>query len=79
MDDKSAEDLLIRINAVLVDQNKLVQNQRKRLKKADSRSAAEALEREIAVNVGRIDVLKIQQKALKRGIIPDELKNSEAV
>ena len=79
MDDKSAEDLLIRINAVLVDQNKLVQNQRKRLKKADSRSTAAALEREIAVNVARIDVLKIQQKALKRGIIPDELKNSEAV
>jgi hypothetical protein len=78
MDDKSAEHLLIRINALLVDQNKLVQNQRKRLKKAGSRSAAEALEREIALNVARIDVLKIQQKALKRGIIPEELKNSEA-
>jgi hypothetical protein len=77
MDKKNAQALLMRVNAALADRTKLVQERRRRLKKADSRSTAQALEREIEENVAKIDVLKVQQKALKRGIIPDELKDGE--
>jgi len=78
MDNKKAEALLIRVNTALADHTKLVQERRRRLKKADSRSTAQALEREIEENAAKIDVLKVQQKALKRGIIPDELKDGES-
>jgi hypothetical protein len=69
---------LLRVNAALADHTKLVQERRRLLKKADSRSTADALEREIEENVAIIDVLKVQQKELKRGIVPDELKDGEA-
>jgi hypothetical protein len=74
-----AETLLPRVNAVLAERVKYIQALRKQLKKADSRATAEALEREIDTHASALDVLKIQQKALKRGIIPDELKDDEAV
>jgi len=53
MDNKKAEELLVRVNAALADHTKLVQDRRKKLKKADSRSTAEALEREIEENIAR--------------------------
>jgi predicted nucleic acid-binding Zn-ribbon protein len=65
--------LLARVNAAIIEHTKLIQDRRKQLTKADSHSSAEAIRREIETLTNRFDVLKGQQKALKRGIIPDEL------
>ena len=43
-----------------------------------SNSTAEAIEREIATHADSLDALKVQHKALKRGIAPDDLKDSIA-
>ena len=45
----------------------------KRLSKSDCRETAESLKREITILDADVGLLKIQQKALKRGIIPNEL------
>ena len=79
MKNDEVQALLARVNALVVERVRNVQALRKQLKKADSRATAEGLEREIDAHASVLDVLKIQQKALKRGIIPDELKNDEAV
>ena len=78
MDNNKAEALLARVNAALADHVKLIQQRRKRLKKSDSLATAEVVEREIDELITRVDVLKVQQKALKRGIIPDDLKDDQA-
>jgi hypothetical protein len=70
--------LLARVNVLATERVRQVQALRKQLKKADSRATAEALEREIDTHASALDILKIQQKALKRGIIPDELKDGAA-
>ena len=76
--DKKAEILLSRVKVALAEYTRLIQDRRKRLNKADSRSTAEALEQEIETLGARLDVLKVQQKALKRGIIPDDFSDGEA-
>jgi predicted nucleic acid-binding protein len=78
MKNDEAEAILARVNALATKRVRQVQALRKQLKKADSRATAAALEREIDTQASALDVLKIQQKALKRGIIPDELKDGEA-
>ena len=65
--------LLKQINAALTDRNDRIRDRRKRLSKADCRETAESLKREITILDADVGLLKIQQKALKRGIIPDEL------
>ena len=65
--------LLARVNALIREHTKRIQELRKQLTKADSRATADAIEREIETNAANLDTLKVQQKALKRGIIPEEL------
>ena len=79
MKNDEAETLLAHVNGLATERVRYVQALRKQLKKADSRATAEALEREIDTHASALDVLKVHQKALKRGIIPDELKDDEAV
>jgi hypothetical protein len=74
----NAAELLARVNAAIADHIKLIGDRRRQLKKADSRRSADAIEREIETLAKRYDVLKVQQKALKRGIIPDELNDESS-
>jgi len=74
----NAAELLARVNAAIADHIKLIGDRRRQLKKADSRRSAAAIEREIETLAKRFDVLKVQQKALKRGIIPDELNDESS-
>ena len=71
------ENLLTQINTALADRKGQIRDRRKRLLKADGRETAEALERDIITLNADVDLLKIQQKALKRGIVPDELADKE--
>lgn len=74
--DANVELLLTQVKAAVNRHTRLIQDCRKRLKKADSRATAELIKREIETHAETLDVLKVQCKALKRGIVPDELKDS---
>jgi predicted nucleic acid-binding Zn-ribbon protein len=71
--------LLVNVKEASSRNAKLIQNCRRRLKKAGSRSTAEAIEREIETLAVRLDELKAQNKALKRGIVPDGLTSLQAI
>lgn len=71
------ETLLSQVNAALTNRNSLIRDRQKRLFKADSRETAEALKREIITLDADVELLKSQQKALKRGIIPDDLVDAK--
>ena len=73
MNRKRAEALLSRINTTLAERKNLINGRRKRISKASSREIAAALQREIDTIEADVEILKVQQKALKRGIIPDDL------
>ena len=62
------EAILNRINATLQERKGAIADRRKRLRKADRRATAQALEREIEAFDVEIDALKVHQKLLKRGI-----------
>jgi predicted nucleic acid-binding Zn-ribbon protein len=72
--DATVEILLTRVREAVKQHTKLIQACRKRLKKADSRATADTILRELDMLTGSLDELKIQYKALKRGVIPDALK-----
>ena len=78
MSRKRAEALLNRINVTLAERNNLIKGRRKRMAKASDRETAAALQREIDTIGADVQILKAQQKALKRGIIPDELADDQS-
>ena len=77
MTETSLDTLLTQINAALTDRNALIRDRRKLLLKADCRETADAIGSEVTALVAEVETLKIQQKALKRGIIPEELVDKE--
>jgi hypothetical protein len=72
MGHKRAEALLNQINATLAEQGQLITQAEKRLTKAPNRKVALAIRSELEKLHAQTDVLKVQQKALKRGIVPGE-------
>jgi hypothetical protein len=71
MGHRRAEALLNRINATLADQRRLIEEGQKRLNKAPNQKVARAIRIELENLHAQTEVLKIQQKALKRGIVPE--------
>jgi hypothetical protein len=77
MSRRRAEALLNRINATLTDCNNQIRETRRRLAKAESRDTATVLQCEIEAMSVYVDTLKGQQKALKRGIVPEDLAGKD--
>jgi hypothetical protein len=73
MDDRQAEGLLNRVNAKLAEHRKVIEQAEKRLTKAPNQKAALAIRSSLAELHAQKEVLKAQQKALKRGILPGDL------
>jgi hypothetical protein len=73
MSRKRAEDLLHRITEKLAADRVRVRDQRKLLAKATNRKTANVIQRDLTILGAKIEGLKVQRKALKRGIIPDDL------
>ena len=72
-----ANQLLRQINSSLTKLNTLIDDRQKRLLKAGSRESANALKEEIAILGAEVATLKMQQKAIKRGVIPFELVDKD--
>jgi hypothetical protein len=64
--------LLNRINAQLAERRQSAEERRRRLKKAETRREAGALVAELEALDRQCDELRAHQKALKRGIVPEE-------
>jgi hypothetical protein len=73
MSRKRAEDLLHRITEKLAADRVRVRDQRKLLAKTTNRKTANVIQRDLTILGAKIEGLKVQRKALKRGIIPDDL------
>lgn len=69
MKKEKADEQLKRVNSILAERKRMLRDQQKQLTKAESRGAADALSKMIQTLERDIDVLKVQQKALKRGIV----------
>jgi hypothetical protein len=73
MGHKRTESLLNRVNAELGEHRERAAVLSKRILKAPKRDSANILMREREALDRETEILKIQQKALKRGIVPEEL------
>jgi hypothetical protein len=72
MGHKQAEALLNQINTTLAEHRQFITQAEKRLTKAPNQRVARAIRSELEKLHARTQVLKVQQKALKRGIVPGE-------
>jgi hypothetical protein len=70
MGHKRAEALLNQINATLAERRQFTMQTEKRIIKAPNQRVARALRSELEKLHAQTEVLKVQQKALKRGIVP---------
>jgi hypothetical protein len=73
MSHKRTQALLNRMKATLAGHRELISQAQKRLTKAPSQKAALAIRRKVDELEAQTEVLKAQHKALRRGIVPDEL------
>lgn len=69
MKNENADDQLERVNSIIADRKRSLRDRRKRLVKSESRAVAASLMRDITALEEEVETLKIQQKALKRGIV----------
>jgi hypothetical protein len=78
MGHKPAEPLLNRITATLAEQRELIVQAEKRLMKSPNQKTALVIRSEIEELHTQVDALKVRRKALKRGIVPEELGDEKS-